>query len=749
MVHTRGQGARPEGFSEYQPARRERTVRSIRPLAPSGPLYVAKRAYASADAPLILFAPTSDVSAQTQVETREISTQTEPKYKDASTQTGPQLTFQSRAVPQSAKRRREVDEDADHSASKRRKAVTPDQPKFLFSKNRNRSLLTSAPPKLSSRHESPYFDRVIEPSSPDSSPVEKRTRPSSQERVRPQQPTTPGRTATQVGIFGSVRKIFGYLRGSSQGPAQNEEQSQQSGLSDHSQDTTAAEEAEEVADLGSVTPSPQRITYEPVSPTPEPGLKDSKIFTREYFKRRRTANTIAGREQLAAMGASTEDRAEDFNPASTPGTSKRKLVSVNGHIPGPKGGGFGIDDSYLDVDNEVEGIGESSLADTEPATPTNKRPPPQTPLRSALRQRQTGTNFGTIGRKSVRINSIPTSAKAVYGQYGPSGDYRGSTFADISSQSSADSPSSLAWDVKGMHSPATIENTYNNTPAHGIDPTITDPNDETWRPSAANPRPGQFVLPDFDDDEDESEISTSSQATGTEDLPAQPPSTPRMSHAELPQTSTIGDLSGLTGHTDSIMMNETQEIIRLNKARSEAQKYKPAKSSRLSLSEARSRSSSPPGSDADFAESQIETGTPEPFRGRTATSYQDSPIQLTAASEFAVSREGLDNTTVGEDGMTAYEREHQYDAWAEELFSGIPTAPAPQTYVEAGIASSYVENLVQKTWTERDTRESVEFWMREFDEGLKAAHEAEEQGRELRWITDPDEIVELEQSVVY
>ncbi|EXJ57195.1 hypothetical protein A1O7_07542 [Cladophialophora yegresii CBS 114405] len=632
----------------------------------------------------------------------------------------------------SAKRRRDVEEDADHNTSKRqRKAATPETQKFLFSKTRNRSLLTSAPPKLNSRNESAYFNRAIEPESPEPSATAVAQRPSSQERTRPQQqPETPTRTASQGGLFGSVRKIFGWVRGgSSQSAAENQEQPQQRNSGDRESDTATAEE-DEASDQGSPSPTPRRITYEPESPTPEPEAVDSRIFTREHFKRRRTANTVGGREQIPSM-----DQA-DFHTAQIPGSNKRKLASVDGQVPGPRRGGYGIDDSYLDVENDVEGIEESALAEGQPSTPSNKAPP-QTPLRSAMRQTLNATGRSA---KSVRINSVPTSAKAVYGQYGPAGDYRGSTFADMSSQHT-DSPSDLPWDVKAMHSPDTMRNTYNNTP-YRYDPSVTDPTNETWRPSPANPRPGNFVLPDFEDDEDDGEETsevTLDQVQGK--VPSEPPSTPRMSHAELPQPSPF-DQSGFTGHTDSIIVNDTQEI-RLNKARSDAQKYKPAKSSRLSLSEqARSRSSSPPGLDSEFRESQIDVSTPEPVGGHTFTSPQDTTIE-TASSLHSLSRDDLDNTVVGEDGMTEYEREHQYDAWAADIFKNVPS----QTYIEAGVVSSYVDNLVQKTWTDRDTRESIEFWNREFDEGLKAARGAREQGRELIWVTDPDEIVELEQSV--
>ncbi|OAL34005.1 hypothetical protein AYO20_06653 [Fonsecaea nubica] len=755
MVHTRGQGARPEGFSEYQPPKRERKPRSAGCTASLAPLIFFYSPCAPSDCPT---RPSLAVDPSTLTEVKEIGTsaRARPQYRDAWTQTDAELTCQCHLEPPSTKRRRETDDGADQNVSKRRKAVTPEQPKFLFSKTRNRSLLTSAPPKLTSRHESPFFQRAFEPTSPEPSPTSQEERPRSQERQRPQRPRTPTPTAptpTPAGILGSVRKFLGYLTGGgTQGPAEDEihQKQQQSSLSgsDQSQDQaqdadTTAGEQQDFSDQGSPTPS-QRITLrESGSPSHDSPSVDSRILTREYFKKRRTANTIAGREQMAALADTTESKAAEFNPTETPGTNKRKLNSVEGQIPGPRRGGFGIDDSYLDIDNEVEGIGESS-AETQPATPASKLLP-QTPLRSAMRQNT--TNLGSVGRsvKSVRINPVD-SVKAVYGQYGRSGEYRGSTFADLSSQS-PDSTSSLPFDVDNIHSPTTMQNTRGNVASRfHLDPNVTDPNDDTWRPSLANPRPGHFRVPDEDEfeDEDDDDTLTTHQATAQEEVPPQP-STPRMSHAELPQNTPL-EYSGFTGHTDSIMVNETQEI-RLNKARSDAQKYKPAKSSRLSLSEqARSLSSSPPSSESEFIESQLETGALAAERAASRQS-RGTPVKTgrQLAEEKPLSREELDNTQIGEDGMTDYQREHQYDSWAEDLLNGAG-APAPHTYVEAGIASSYVDSLVQKTWTERDTRESINFWEKEFEEGMKAARDASSQGRVLLWVTDPDEIVEMEQN---
>ncbi|EXJ78059.1 hypothetical protein A1O3_09220 [Capronia epimyces CBS 606.96] len=689
MVQTRRQGARPEGVSYSDTPKRERKPRPA-------PRRRANPTYRDASVSVPVVAPRyKDASTQTDI------------YVDAVTQMDVELT--SYPEPASAKRRRDEDETTPVTSSKRqRKAETP---KFLFSTTRNRSLLTSAPAKTTTLHESPFFERSLEPIVRQSTP----TRPSrpSERVIEPETPT-PAPTS-QGGIFGSVKKIFGFFRGTME-PSPPAEQDKGS----RSEQADNKTEQEAVEFHIPTTPPSQRD--EARSPTPDPEALDSHIYNRDYFKRRRFAKTIAGREQMEAGRNDSDSGEPDFNPVETLGTNKRKLTSFDGEIPGPVTGGYGIDDRYLEVDTDVDGIEEPQSPEAQPSTPINKVVS-QTPLRSAMRQN--GGLFGTLGRsaKSVRINPN-TSVKHVYGQYGYSGEYHGSMFSDPS-----DATESTISEVRNMHSPITLRNTKDNeSPKFRLNQDIVDPNDEFWRPSLANPAPGHFRVPDLDEDDDEGDDETTmrEQEREQDQVPPQP-STPRMSHAELPS-----QISSFTGHTDSILMNDSAEI-RLNKARSDAQKYKPARSSRLSLSEhARSRSSSPPESEGDFTNSKF--GLSAPSSGRLQSDNQSgTPTQKTPTqSAGALGREELDNTVVGEDGMTDYQRAHQYDAWAENL-----AWPEPQTYEEAGIASDYIADLVRKNWTERDTRESIEYWDREFEEGLKAAREAAAQGREVVWVTDP------------
>ncbi|EXJ88622.1 hypothetical protein A1O1_05552 [Capronia coronata CBS 617.96] len=694
MVQTRRSGARSEGASHLDPPKRER-----RPVAAPRRRAPPARRNASVSVPIVI--PKYEHAA----------TQTN-LYHDASTQTDVKLTSYPETVGE--KRRREEDESAPDTSSKRiRKAETP---KFLFSASRNRSLLTSAPAKTTTRHESPFFERSLEPTGRRSSP-RRPPRPREEKASQPETPTPAPTSNTQVqqgSLFGSVRKLFGFFKST---PGAETPRQQERGSP--SEETNGNIEQEAVESNGPNTPPSQHS--EPDSPTPDPEPLDNHLYNREYFKRRRFAKTIAGREMTEHPDSEAGEA--DFNPVGTTGTNKRKLASVDGEIPGPAAGGFGIDDNYLDVEAEVDGIEEAL-----PSTPRD-RSIAQTPLRSAMRQN--GSLFGTLGRsvKSVRIDPN-TSVKHVYGQYGYSGEYHGSMFSDPSEASES---TISAFDVSSIHSPATLRNTKDNeTPKFRLDQDIVDPNDEFWRPSLANPSPGHFRVPDLDeyDDEEEGEDTNEPEQNREQDQVPPPPSTPRMSHAELP-----GQASSSTGNTDSTSIHDSAEI-RLNKARSDAQKYKPARSSLLSLSEhARSRSSSPPESERDFTQSRLETSTPAASSLKNASTPDTSSRDTPAQPAKRPGRDELDDTVVGDDGMTEYQREHQYDEWADGL-----SWPEPQTYEQAGIASDYIADLVRKTWTERDVRESIEFWDREFEEGLKAAREAAVQGRELVWVTDPEEL---------
>ncbi|KAK5050032.1 hypothetical protein LTR84_004152 [Exophiala bonariae] len=720
MVHTRGQGARPEGFSEYVPQKRKR-----RSAIPNVKICYERpqRRVVCPPSPPSSPPPPSDVNKGTMPNNS--------KCEDASIPTDPDLT-KSPETP-TGKRRREPEDEAESSSKRaRNNLLTPQPPKhkpFFTSSWRTRSAL-SVPPKISildtptgfaqkvhsveALHESPYYAKILKPTDD----KEEKATPEPAEEATPQTPQQQS-TPVQPGIFGSVRKIFGLFKGSSPVKSSTPAVQPTARTSPPQQRTSSP-----TPELDLVANSPRQSPENVPSPHAYQAAHD------QYFKRRRYGETKSGQAFLAAKA-----RDEDVEFEATPGSNKRKLASVDGKIPGPKAGGFGIDDSYLDVENHVDEV--DSILD--PSTPTKTTQQPQTPLRSALRQNANST----IGRSGKTVLFNPnTEVKHVYRSYGPAGQYHGSVFSDTSSISessvSLNNPQSIL-------SPSTISNTRKNeTTRFALDNNVFDPNDNSWRPSLANPSPGHFRLPEADeyddfDDSELSELEKEKERQTQTNVPPQP-STPRMSHAELPQSSGSNAISSFPSQNDSGVVNDIQET-RLNKARSEAQKYKPARSSRLSHGEpARSRSSSPPLTDSntehedltnsDFTESNLMFSTPGP------TNFQPrhhSTIMEEETPAKQPSREELDNTTVGEDGMTEYEREHQFDEWAKSIFDSVTV----QTYEEAGIASSYIADLVRKNWTQKDTEDSIAYWDKEFEEGIKADREARASGRQLVWVTDP------------
>ena len=375
---------------------------------------------------------------------------------------------------------------------------------------------------------------------------------------------------------------------------------------------------------------------------------------------------------------------------------------------------------------------DSAYTEQEPSTPAPKRQKtdqsiPQTP-RSALKAP------GSIGRsgRSARFNDNPImSVKRMSPIFGssPAGDYPYNaqnlfhTMSDdrLHGQQSGDDSTILS-----DPSPRTQHNTKLNEKVYHPGDKLTeaikavgpikpvqyvwrDPNNPDWKPSLANPSPGCFRVPDDEDDEEDEEGSPPPEA----ETPP-PPSTPRMSHAELPKSSSTAQSAGAL------------EAANLERRRAEAAKTKPRTSSRLAeVTTARSRSPSPPGLDTDEAidasasDSSLKTpspttdiATPSPEVTWTWSSDTNEYIsshesypdfaynphnELVPSFSLKYSNGTYDDTLIGPDGMTERQRQAQYvgvynDDWAAEAFP----FDEPQTYEEAGVGSKYIHDLIRK-----------------------------------------------------
>ena len=271
-----------------------------------------------------------------------------------------------------------------------------------------------------------------------------------------------------------------------------------------------------------------------------------------------------------------------------------------------------------------------------------------------------------------------------------------------------------------------------------------DPQDPNWKPSLFNPRPGTFrFLADLERDDDDDDDAEQLGMT-LPDLP----STPKMSHAELPKFSSDGAVP--------IDSTSAFEAANLERRRADATKTKPRKGSRLAeVTSAISRSPSPPDLDSDAAEASDESAkTPSPVIGPDADiwtwdattneyissmpKYPDfaynAQNELIPSFAIKTSSGDWDNTVKGPDGMTELARQNFYkskydDAWAAEFFK----FDSPQTYEESGVGSKFIHDLIRASDARFPdiVKKSDARFVLEWDAHQQAIEEAMREGKEL------------------
>ncbi|RMZ84500.1 hypothetical protein DV737_g1088, partial [Chaetothyriales sp. CBS 132003] len=421
---------------------------------------------------------------------------------------------------------------------------------------------------------------------------------------------------------------------------------------------------------------------------------------------------------------------------------------------------------------------EEEFATTEPVEGSKKRklanntqPLLKTPLKSALRRGQSG---GATGKK-LRINETPTRIKKLYGHYGPAGEYTGSTFADASRNSFSSveeqslrtrstDDSSVPSDAQAVRhkvlSPGTkIHSHLNSMPASAA---------EKSREELANPfrsvkkgapfvQPNSFRVPDLDESSDEEDgaddYGGGAQALGNnpDTSPASAPATPRMSHAELPETQASVDAGG-PARDEHARSKECEEAA-LKKLREAAQKYKPKTSSRLSTVEekTRSQSSSPPAPAApglahaiiisEEAAEQAQSGDgphPAPY-----TWTQPAPKRGHSAEAADYEPWAFDHIHVGTDGMTDKQRRAARDVAADAWVAENVKWPDAPTYVDAGLCSNYIDSLMKTEVCEEGKERTDKIMDQQLEEILKWAREEKAKGNQcaLTWNNGREELV--------
>lgn len=386
---------------------------------------------------------------------------------------------------------------------------------------------------------------------------------------------------------------------------------------------------------------------------------------------------------------------------------------------------------------EFETPQKRSKASTLPQT---MPPMPRSAMKPLIQPRTPAT-----GKKSVTFGRQPlTDTKIVRPLFGKAGNYKGSVFADSSPvpfsspEASTSTPSTIS-DTGSSQlemSPTTKSNTDGNTPgARSV--FCEDPYDPYWRPQPHNPRPGQFCLPDdlslYDDEEEGSNIfeqstpvhsNTNIGGSNTASTPdtirqgynavfPDSPQTPRLSHSQLPATTSQGaqaststgtsstptQLSYSTPPTTSTILAEADTSAVL-KARAAAEKYKPAsfgkQASKLSqVTSARSRSSSPPRSRGDTPGSGIDPAL---------AAQNNEPVTI--------------------------ELEQHLDKWARNL-----SWPAPgEKIVEEEAFNNEMMGQIRAEWTTEDDEQSQTFWDREFERVVEAGRRADRTGKVLMFV---------------
>ena len=527
-------------------------------------------------------------------------------------------------------------------------------------------------------------------------------------------PATPQMAAQQSRIgwlWNSARKYIPGLRGDETEPA-----------------TTT-----QIAPDRSASPSPSDrmpppgspdIFAQPLQPPPPRPEPDSVQETLRRLKAMPATQPVDWYKRnkkwdFAAKAIERDERAAKFNTKQVPGSNKRKITDEPEEPEQPSTPPRNSfqppsveDDDDDDDDDEVT----ATPADAEVLLKTPEKQPQIAPtlLKSALR---TGTKSKlNVGFDESTIKSIPETR---WKDCGPAGHYTGTTFLD-------------PMDPKNKKHFQRLAEAGSPELATNKDPKFTQPN--------------TFGILDEDieyGDLSEEDIvgEAITQPAGLDATPVAPPSAPRPSHAELPPSPKQSErvLPGESPPGGQLFKRSEAGQKALEEQRARANKYKPKNSSGLSHVEpARSRSTSPPRSDFSAIVTTTATAPADdvPALSDDNGDASDEAVSPTPPSRpltgnigAAITPIELDNTTKGDDGMTDYEREHQFDAWAAGL-----DWPELQTYVEAGVCSAYMDDLLRKKWTKEDERMTQEWWEREFDDVDRAMEEAKRHGQRLELV---------------
>ena len=475
--------------------------------------------------------------------------------------------------------------------------------------------------------------------------------------------------------------------------------------------------------FGAGTTTEQSPTQDEVNPFESNNLpKASTRANRPYGKVQRP------NKPTRSVQATVEDSAEepDFETVQVTGSNKRKMdnieaspakkprIMLNADENGNITGHWGLTDEMLEIsddEDDVETAQQSTQTTRSEETTQTTQTAQTTDLFSTTTDITGLEHFqpSFVKRRQQLKSALKTGpkpqAKTVHWpNMGPAGIYTGTIFRyDPITPEAPEENVFASKKSNAGHTPRDVSAAEVISPYTDM---VTNQNLLTtrWDAVVSGPIQEQYLTPELSPDSaaqnvtydnpdgcfsvpDDDDASLGSEDAGT----ATVPNAPKISHAALP------------GSDD-----------RLNKARQEAQQYKPKQASRLSQVEpARSESSSPPPISAPITTTTL-TAT------STAEMVQSEQEQPLTAEEVDAAR-----AAIREDA----EKMREAEEWAANL-----DWPEPVSYVDAGLCSEYIDNLIRSRWTEEDDQRTHEFWDKEFDEVNAMCNAAKAEGKTLKLI---------------
>lgn len=268
--------------------------------------------------------------------------------------------------------------------------------------------------------------------------------------------------------------------------------------------------------------------------------------------------------------------------------------------------------------------------------------------------------------------------------------YAGKQFADSPNIFDDESPSKKARYEAGEESTCDTENTPITQKNTNMNAGLRDHDAEIFVPNRTNPRPGTFEL-NYDTYGEGDDLSDLSEAV-EEAAAVAAAEAPREHHYNPPGPNTIPGRFALDYSDDSLQIDTSTESLFADTTPTPGP------------TEPTIRSNSPPPLDPST----------------TPTTHQQTTLSTAPDSDPSPSPPPIRTPPDAAERKARIEKEIAALPW-----------PAPVTYVDAGIASQEIIDLVNDRYDEDDEYYAQQWWEREYSKFTTAVGTAKAQGREL------------------